>query len=282
MLSAKWWLVDATGWWGVFHDPTPAAPPQVTIEPLEPHRRKRRREDQSARLPPYNRPVVMAPQRVEIVIPQHPSQNCQAVLNAFAAILPIQGRLRLFGQLHDVVLVAALYRRQNLCFVLAYGMRLFLSSHFVSDGLHLFGTWRSLLHYPDNKKWQRQGVNEILQVQRNSTMVLLASLPRGVLRYRHTEQSRRDVLEFLRSSFVRDFALVQQIAGYRLATATELSCLENVPRVFPRTCLPQYCPCRRVPVYTPNVLDDLPSSIEHCVPVQRHFASFVKLLDPPL
>ena len=118
MHAAEYWLSGAEEWWEVLYNPPIGSRPRVRVEPLLLHRRKRRREDQSRQLPPYKRGIVLAPRRAALWDPaQRPlptSEISQAVLNAFAAILPIEARFRLLGQLHDVLLVAALYRRQNL------------------------------------------------------------------------------------------------------------------------------------------------------------------------
>ena len=159
----------------------------------------------------------------------------------------------------------------------------------MSDGSHLFSTWRDVLGYRRDKKYQRQGVNEILEPSRvgarakkEGRTALLASLPRGVLRYRHTEQSRNDVVEFLQSSFVRDFATQEAFPGYELATAEQLTCLERVSRIFPRCCLRDACKCRWIKPTTTCILDCLPSSITNCAPLQRHFSTLLRVLEPRL
>lgn len=273
---AAWYLNSVGDWhatlWGLRSDRSPVP---IVRDFVEETHRKRRREDQSAPLPDYSRPIILAPIAAALHFPNSHTEVCLCALDALACVLPLRAELRLFGCVHNVFLVAVCYKRQNLSFVVAYQGKLFLASHLVSDGLHLFDTWRNRLGYPASHKWPRQGVNEILYLVGDGKRTKLSTLPRGLLRYRNTLQSYRDVIEFMRSDFTQRYHRPIPTPGYALASTRALAAVEHTQRIFPRTCHAD-CLCRRVTVTSSNLLEALPSSLQSCKELQAHFRTFLK------
>jgi hypothetical protein len=134
---------------------------------------------------------------------------CQKVVNALSGILPLDVKMNIFGFWHSVILVAVFYRHSNLCWVLLNRVnhKLYLSSHFVADSLHLFMAVRKNLKLTLNhqmKKWTRQGVSDIMcffkniESMKSNNSVKLNKLPSNVLRFKYTKTALNEVNEFLR------------------------------------------------------------------------------------
>ena len=100
-------------------------------------------------------------------VPTNTEDTQQHIVNALSLMLPMDARMNIFGFWHAVVLVGVFYRHENLCWILLsrINQRLYITSHFIADSLHLFKQARSIMQVAprqENKKWTRQGVNDAL------------------------------------------------------------------------------------------------------------------------
>lgn len=268
--------------------------------------RKRRREDQSPRLPAFDRPTIIFPAAIDKRVPTVPVQAPLCVVNALAGILPLDANIRLFGVLHPVVLVAVFYRRQNLCWLMVDRRthRLFTTADFAVGMLHLFKSWRSVLGFEGRHNFNRQGVNEILDVACPVTKrrIKFNSLPRGVLRFTNTQDAMRDVQEFLRGTgtsghFLRLFTRTRQLPVVFDPIAPSLTSIEATTRMYLNVnCvhgrdknLPDECgACCECLCHEPRVhetdrtigwlMHQARSSVENCITLQNHFAPFIAFM----
>ena len=175
-------------------------------------KQKRRRLNADDQLFPKLRETqTIGPTAACILLPSSVNDVQQAVVNALAGILPIEAKINMFGFWHSVILVGCFYRHENLCWVLLnrFNHRLYITSHFVADALHLFKEMRSLMQMDArqrDKKWTRQGVNDALclfsnsEALRQNQSMKLNTLPRGILKFTHTLSAMAEATAFLKGT----------------------------------------------------------------------------------
>lgn len=190
---------------------------RVITSPLLKHvrlfrkQKRRRLNGDDPSLPKVHSTQTIGPVSVTVSLPITVNDVQQAVVNALAGMLPIESKINIFGFWHSVILVGCFYRHENLCWVLLnrFNHRLYITSHFIADSLHLFKELRSVMQMGDKqrgKKWTRQGVNDALCIfsnsdamQQNQSMKLNA-LPRGILKYTHTHSAMAESVAFLKGT----------------------------------------------------------------------------------
>jgi hypothetical protein len=175
-------------------------------------KRKRRRSDSTDR--PIKRVwssghKTIGPRRIVIEMPTSMDDAQQVLVNALVGMLPMDAKMNIFGFWHSVVLVGVFYRHENLCWVLLNRLnhRLYITSHFVADSLHLFKEVRGIMQLTDKqnkKKWTRQGVNDAMCIftsldsMKHNQSVKMNTLPRGVLRFTRTQTALAESITFIK------------------------------------------------------------------------------------
>lgn len=266
MDCANFWLLKANQWQFILTFPKTNHVQQLIkvnkedkklIPFIASNTRKRRRQDDSQKLPNASTQAIVAPYCIQIQCPYNFSQCCQSVVNALAGILPLDIRINLFGFAHSMILVGVLYKHQNLCWIVLNRMnyKLYIASHFVADALHLFAKHRNRLQFPNDRKWHRQGINEIMTLttdyesrnaQNSKKIIRMNSLAKGILRFNHTTQSFFELTEFLRgvgasATFLSKFTRTQpQPPGFIVPNET-LCQYANGWKVFKKPLSNQIC-----------------------------------------
>lgn len=273
---------------------------------LAPTCRKRRRQDDSVKIPQLLIPAIVGPDSIGIRYPSDLDKCAKAVVNALSAILPLDIKLNLFGFAHAMVLVGVLYKHGNLCWIVLNRMNLkfYIASHFVADALHLFNKHRQRLEFDPERKWNRQGINEIMTLavspeQRNlRNITRMNSLPKGVLRFNATARSFNESTEFLRcvgpsGSFLQKFTR-KQPAPPGFTVPPEYLCHKASGwKTFKKTnfdqpCKPT-CVCSHVQVLRGvttedsviNLISAVPSSLEKTSQQNAfalHFKNFIQFI----
>ena len=183
------------------------APLFVTVRKL-----KRRRLNENDPVVPKTRSVqTIGPLEISLCLPTTLQDVQQRVVNAMAGILPVESKINVFGFWHSVILVGCFYRHENLCWILLNRLnhRLYITSHFSADSLHLFNELRPVMQLADKqrgKKWTRQGVNDALCIFHSSVAMQqshstkLNTLPRGVLKFTNTNTAMAESIAFLKGT----------------------------------------------------------------------------------
>lgn len=173
--------------------------------------RKRRRTARSTIKPNRRTQRTTGPTKMSIELSSSIEDARQTVVNALSCILPLDVKMNIFGFWHSVILVGVFYRHDNLCWLMLsrVNLKLYLSSHFVADSLHLFRGLRKYLKLPQthrDKKWTRQGVNDIMCFSKTIEAIAknksrkLNTLPATVLKFIETHYAQQQVNEFIRGT----------------------------------------------------------------------------------
>lgn len=267
--------------------------------------RKRRRQDDSMRLPERSSKAIVGPNAICIQYPISYSQSSQSIVNALAGILPLDIKVNLFGYAHSMILVAVMYKHNNLCWILLNRMNLkfYIASHFVADALHLFAKHRDRLQFSSDRKWHRQGINEIMtlavnpQERSKKHITKMNSLPKGILRFNHTKQSFHELSEFLRGvgpsgQFLNKFTRQQSPPpGFRVPSE-QLCEYASGWKIFKKTQFNQLCklgcPCETIVIHQGpslqhsviNLIANVPSSLDKKAKnvFETHFETFLQFI----
>ena len=272
---------------------------------IAPSTRKRRRQDDSQKLPKCILKNIVGPTGIGVCLPLYFSEAYRAVLNALAGILPLDIKVNLFGFAHAMILVAVCYKHDNLCWILLNRMnyKFYIASHFVADALHLFGKNRQRLQFPDDRKWHRQGINEIMTLsidanaRNRKTITRMNTLPKSVLRYNNSVQGFYEITEFLRcvgshGNFLNKFTR-KQLPPKGFSVPNEDLCqFASGWKVFKKTkendqckagcqcCNVNVVKCDNLQDTVINLIKAVPSSLDQKAGqvFETHFATFIQFI----
>jgi hypothetical protein len=298
------WLFQSQEWFKLLRIPSTisnvqrpkSAKAPIILEPKEKPERKRRRKNEPDVVMCF--PSIIAPSPITNLIPEAPESLACGIVNALSLMLPMDAQLNMFGFLHSVVLVSVMYKYQNLSWIVLnrVNFELYVASHFIADASHLFAKNREKLDVLSKKKWQRQGLNEILCLalsasdRANKKFIKLNALPKGVLRLAKTQQCYCDLLEFIKgvgssNNFLQRFKRMNMLPpGFSLMDENLCDCSKGW-RVFKKDsddC--SSCSCREINIVKgenlkdsiTNLMGSIPSALElNHSPIVAHFAPFV-------
>jgi hypothetical protein len=305
------WMHDLTTWIAILARPTvnvfaiTSKPKRkkVAVKHQQSYVRKQRRRDTDEKLPFLGKQAIVGPELCLALDCTSPSYYQQAAINKFSQMLPIDVHLHLFGFAHKMILLAALYKHNNLTWLLLNRVnnKIYLASHFAADALHLFKQKREAVGLKSCKKFHRQGINEIISLatsadhRHNKKTTKLNFLSRSVLKFAPTSRCLDEIKDFLRGvgpsgQFATTFARMQSLpTGFQHITQT---LAENARRskVFKKQtmqdeCKPN-CACADIVVEPKLTSEDtiaelisqVPSSLEAGTDraLHEHFQPFVK------
>ena len=188
--------------------PAPALAP--TLAPTLPATKKRRR-DPVPDLSVWSFPVVGAATARETTVPDSLQEMQTSLLNYLSQILPVECRVNFAGTWTPFVLLAPLYRNNNLAWLMLNrdNLKVYLSCHWHPDATHLFESLRPSLQLTPqtDRKWHRQGFNQICRIYKSpDEYITLSDLPTSVLKAPGTSFTLGKVKEFMRGgTLLADF-----------------------------------------------------------------------------
>jgi len=281
-------------------------------------KRKRRRINISDKPTKRSKPRVhftTGPTEIVVHVPTHMDQGQQAVVNALAGLLPIDAKMNIFGFYHSVILVGVFYRHENLCWIVLNRLnnRLYITSHFMADALHLFKQVRPMMQLTEkqkSKKWTRQGVNDALclfkslEAMQQNQALKLNTLPSGVLRFTRTKTGFAETQAFLKGvgqagNFLRTFTrtddpppgftpitktLTDSTCGWKVFRRTDVTgCAETVKKPCSCGMFARQLQKEEFEELSPKdaavkIMTVLPSSLDKvaCVGIRMHYKSFIE------